>query len=171
MFSFLYIKYYWKPFDESLDKSRRGVWAERSDTSVSAILTFPVTFHTLPFWIDAVGAQTSVFLPFGWQGAAFHPAKASVGEPRRWYFCKCMVTACTVWKGASYYFGNKNSPADLFADLICDLDRERYLWLVDISGTTRSRICMLGWINTRVEFSLAKRIALRITLAYSPREF
>lgn len=103
--------------------------------------------------------------------SAFHPAKASVGEPRRRYFCKCMVTACAVWKGTSYYFGNKNSPADLFADLICDLDRERYLWPVDISGTTRSRICMLGWINTRVEFSLAKTHRARITLACSPREF
>lgn len=144
----------WKPFDGS----RKAIW-ERSDAPATAILTFPVTFRTLLFRIDALDAQTSVFLPLGWQRDAFHPAKASVREPRRRYFWKCMVTACAVWKGTGYYFGNKNSPADLFADLICDLDRGRYLWPVDISGTTRSRICMLGWINTRVEFSHAKRVA------------
>lgn len=86
----------------SLDESRKSIWAERGDTPATTILTFPVTFRTLPFRIEAVDAQTSVFLPLGWQGTAFHPAKASVREPRRRYFWKCMVTACVVWRGTGY---------------------------------------------------------------------
>lgn len=45
------------------------------------------------------------------------------------YGNRMRARACAVWKDQTgRYFGNKNPPADLFADLICDLDRGRYLW-------------------------------------------
>lgn len=122
-YSFLYTGY-WKPFDGLVAR-----WIAEGYLGGTGVHLCPMAIRDFSF-----------FLPF-LSTSRFHygqtrSTRALVTLP---FGRQTMTSATTLLEmygnhirraGTGYYLGSKNSPTDLFADLICDLDRGRYLWLV-----------------------------------------